>query len=97
VATLTKAAPEVAPAEAASAEAAPEVAPAEATPAEAAPEVAPAEAEAAPEVAPAEAEVAPTKVRWTQLTFGELAALKPRKRSKPVAVPEGQLSIFELL
>jgi len=95
VAALAKAALEVAPAEA-------EVAPAEVevAPAEAAPEVAPAEAvpaEAAPEAAPAEAEVAPTKVRWTQLTFGELAALKPRKRSKPVAVPEGQLSIFELL
>jgi len=89
VATLTKAAPEVAPAEAIPAEA--EVVPAEVAPAEAIP------AEAAPEVAPAEAEVAPTKVRWTQLTFGELAALKPRKRSKPVAVPEGQLSIFELL
>jgi N12 class adenine-specific DNA methylase len=93
VAALTKAAPEVAPAEA---EAAPEVAPAEVVPVEAAPaEAVP--AEAAPEVAPAEVEVAPTKVRWTQLTFGELAALKPRKRSKPVAVPEGQLSIFELL
>jgi len=93
VAALTKAAPEVAPAEAVSAEAAPvEAVPAET---EAAPEVAP--AEAAPEVAPAEVEVAPAKVRWTQLTFGELAALKPRKRSKPVAVPEGQLSIFELL
>jgi N12 class adenine-specific DNA methylase len=109
VATLTKAAPEVAPAEAeaapaevevASAEAAPveaEAAPAEVAPAEAAPaEVAPAEVIPA-EAAPAEVEVAPTKVRWTQLTFGDLAALKPRKRGKPVAVPEGQLSIFELL
>jgi hypothetical protein len=88
VAAMTKAVP--AEVEVVPAEASPEVAPAEA-----APEVAP--AEAAPEAAPAEVEVAPAKVRWTQLTFGELAALKPRKRSKPVAVPEGQLSIFELL
>jgi len=96
VATLMKAAPEVAPAEAIPAEA--EVVPAEAIPAEAAPEVAPAEAVPA-EAALAEAapEVAPTKVKWTQLTFGDLAALKPRKRGRPVAVPEGQLSIFELL
>jgi len=100
VTALTKAAPEVAPAEALPADAAPaevEVASAEAAPEVAPAEAAPAEAEATPEAAPAEVEVAPTKVKWTQLTFGELAALKPRKRGKPVAVPEGQLSIFELL